>query len=273
MSKTGLIGVLGRVSGCCLAVFFAAALLPGCASIRPDRSDGELPTISDQTSMQKRADIHLQLAVGYYQRHELNIALDKIKQALQSDPNLSAAYSVRGLIYMDMGETRLAEENFLHAIRLAPNNADFSNNYGWFLCQNGRPGESIAYFEAALKGRNYASPAKAMDNAGICSLKLNDAASAEKYFLRAFQFDPGNTEVNANLAKLYYGRRDYERAHFYIGRVIGANDVDADVLWLAINIEHKLGDRLAEATLGSQLHRYQPASSEYAAFQRGAFDE
>ncbi len=265
-----------RKAGLCFwwpAFFVCVLSLAGCASNWRGGTDGELPTSSDQTKAQKRAAIRLQLAIGYYQRHEMQIALDEIKQALQADPDFSEAYSMRGLIYMDMGETRLAEENFLHAIRLAPNNSDFSNNYGWFLCQNGRPGESIAYFEATLKNRNYGSPAKAMDNAGICSLKLRDVAAAEKYFVRAFQLDPGNTEVNANLAKLYYGRPDYERANFYIGRVIKANVYDADVLWLAIKIAHKTGDRLAEATLGSQLHHYQPTSSEYAAYQRGAFDE
>lgn len=266
---------MSKTRFCCLwAIVLAGALLQvGCASNRHGGTDEELPTSSDQTSAQKRATIRLQLAVGYYQRHEMSVALDEIKQALQADPNFSEAYSMRGLIYMDMGETRLAEENFLHAIRLAPNNSDFSNNYGWFLCQNGRPRESIAYFEATLKNRNYESPAKAMDNAGMCSLKLNDTAAAEKYFLRAFQLDPGNAEVSLNLAKLYYGRLDYERANFYIGRVIKLNINDADVLWLAIKIAHKMGDRLSEATMGSQLHHYQPTSSEYAAYQRGAFDE
>ncbi|MFI4939156.1 MAG: type IV pilus biogenesis/stability protein PilW [Burkholderiales bacterium] len=255
------------------AIFVSALLLAGCASNRHGSADGELPTSSDQTNVQKRAAIHLELAVGYYQRHEMKVALDEIKQVLQADPGSSEAYSMRGLIYMDMDETRLAEENFLHAIRLAPNNPDFSNNYGWFLCQNGRPRESIAYFEATLKSRNYTSPGKAMNNAGICSLKLEDTVAAEKYFLRAFQFEPGNTGINLNLAKLYYGRQDYERSNFYVGRVIKAEVYDADVLWLALKIAHKLGDRLAEATLGAQLRHYQPDSLEYSAFQRGAFDE
>ena len=255
-------------------LFACVILLAACATTgKTTVGDGELATSSDQTSAQKRAAINLQLAVGYYQRNELEVALDKIKQSLLADPDYAEAYSMRGLIYMQMNETHLADENFQHALKLGPNNGEFSNNYGWFLCQNGRAAESIAYFEATLKSRNYTSPAKAMDDAGICSLKLNDTAAAEKYFLHAFQLEPGNTMVNLNLAKLYYGRRDYQRASFYVDRVIKAEVYDADVLWLAIKIQHKLGDRLEEGKLGSQLHHYQPASSEYAAFQRGAFDE
>ena len=47
----------------------------------------------------------------------------------------------------------------------------------------------------------------------------------------------------------------------------------ADVLWLAIKIERKLGDRAAESGLVAQLKRRHPNSQEFAAYQRGAFNE
>jgi type IV pilus assembly protein PilF len=47
----------------------------------------------------------------------------------------------------------------------------------------------------------------------------------------------------------------------------------AEVLWLAIRTEHKLGNRTAENSLVIQLRRRFPASNEFAAYQRGAFDE
>lgn len=253
------------------AVF--AALLAGCASNPAADAPGELLTNSDQTDSQRRARIRLQLAIGYYEQRQMPVALDEIKQALQVDPNFAEAYSMRALIYMDMGENRLAEDSFLQAIRLAPNTPDFNNNYGWFLCQNGRENQSISYFETALKNRAYQSPAKALNNAGICSLKMKDAAAAERYFAQAFQYDPGNPSTNANLAKIYYERRDYERARFYIGRVMKADVMTADVLWLAIKIERKLGDRAAELSLVTQLSRRHNGSPEFAAYQRGAFDE
>lgn len=251
----------------------SATLLAGCASNPAANSQGELATSSDQTESQRRARIRLELAVGYYEQRQLNVALDEIKQALQADPNLAEAYSMRALVYMEMGETRLAEDNFLHAIRLSPNTPDFNNNYGWFLCQNGREQQSIAYFEAALKNRTYQSPGKALNNAGICSLKLKDKVAAERYFSQAFQAEPGNPSTNANLARLYYDKRDYERARFYIGRVMKADVMTADVLWLAVKIERKLGDRSAESSLATQLRRRHGSSPEFSAYQRGAFDD
>jgi type IV pilus assembly protein PilF len=259
-----------------LVIAAAAAsvvLLAGCASNPSAGGLTELPTSSDQTDNQKRARIRMQLAVGYYEQRQLAVALDEVKQALQADPGFAEAHSLRALIYMDMGENRLAEENFLQAIRLTPNNPDFNNNYGWFLCQSGREQQSISYFEAALKDRTYQSPAKALNNAGVCSIRMKDRAAAEKYFSQAFQYEPGNPSTNANLAKISYDRRDYERARFYVGRVMKADVMNPDVLWLAIKTERKLGDRAAETSLATQLRRRHPNSVEYAAYQQGAFDE
>jgi type IV pilus assembly protein PilF len=254
------------------AILASTALLAGCATDSTVR-DEALKSSTDQTDNQKLAHIRLQLAVGYYGQRQIETALDEIKKALQADPNFADAYSMRGLIYMDMGESRLAEQSFLQALKLAPDGPDFNNNYGWFLCQNGRERESIDYFETALESRSYRSPAKALNNAGVCSLQLDDRVAAERYFLQAFQHEPGNVATNRHLTRIYYDRGDNERARFYIRRVMKADVMTPEVLWLAIKIEHKLGDRAAEVSLATQLRRRHGDSSEYAAYERGAFDD
>lgn len=256
-----------------VVILATAFLLAACAGTGSVSDTRELATSSDQTEDQRRARIRLQLAVGYFQQKQLPVALDELKLALQADPNLAEAYSVRGLVYMDMGEMRLAEDNFQQALRLSPQDPDFNNNYGWLLCQNGKPQQSIAYFEIAINNRNYQSPAKAMNNAGVCSLRMKDAVAAERYFNDAFRLEPGNVSTSLNLAKLNYERRDYEKARFYISRVTRSDALSADALWQAIKIERKLGDRPAELSLVTQLSRRYPNSPEFAAYQRGAFDE
>lgn len=52
-----------------------------------------------------------------------------------------------------------------------------------------------------------------------------------------------------------------------------ADVLSAEVLWLAIKIERKVGDRAAENSLVTQLRRRYPDSAEFAAYQRGAFNE
>ena len=261
-----------RIWNCLAIATLSLGLLAGCASPQGG-TQADLPTSSDQTEAQQRARIRLQLAIGYYQQRQLPIALDEVKQALQADPNFADAYSVRGLIYMDMGENRLAEDNFTQALKLSPNNPDFNNNYGWLLCQTGRERQSIPYFEAALKIRNYQSPAKALNNAGVCSLKLGDRVAAEKYLNQAFHQDPSNPSTSAGLGQVYFEKGDFQRARFYIGKALKAELMSPEVLWLAIKTERKLGDRAAELSLANQLRRRHPGSAEYAAYERGAFNE
>jgi type IV pilus assembly protein PilF len=254
-----------------------AGLLSACAGGGAGGSVRELKTASDQTALEKRAQIRLQLAVDYYQAGKYEIALDEVKKAIAADPDYADAYGFRALIYTAMGEKALADENYRHALRLAPRNPELSNNYGLFLCDaGGKPAEAMGYFETALKDPHYASPVKAMVNAGNCSLKMKNIDAAERYLLDALRYDPALPAVSSGLARVYFERRDYQRAGFFINRLTEAAKLDslsADVLWLAIRVKHVLGDRNTEASLTAQLANRFPGSPEYAAFERGAFNE
>ncbi len=247
-----------------------AVLLSACAGTQGPTPDAEYSANADA---QRRASIRLQLAGEYYQQGQLQIALDEVRQAQQIAPNFADAHSMAALIYMDLGDARLAEENFNRALRLAPQDPDLSNNYGWFLCQHGRPEQSIVHFETALRNRMYRSPARALTNAGTCSIMLQRLDAAEKYLNEAFRLDPSNPATAISLARLHYQRGDYRNARFFISRVTASDAVSAEALWLAIRIERRLGDRAAEVSLVTQLGRRYPDSAEFAAYQRGAFNE
>jgi type IV pilus assembly protein PilF len=267
-----------RLSGRLACALVLPLLLSACAGNRGMEGDThELKTLSDQTAAEKRALIRLELAVGYYQERKYDVALDEVKQAIAANPDYADAYGVRALIYTEMGENRLADENYRHALRLAPRNPDLSNNYGLFLCEaGGKPLDAMTYFDAALKNPNYATPVKALVNAGNCSLKMKNVDAAERYLLDALRYDPELAATNAGLARVYFERRDYTRAGFFINRLTETAKLDtlsADVLWLAIRVKRKLGDRAMEASLAAQLRKRFPGSAEYAAFERGAFSE
>lgn len=239
-------------------------------------STTELRTASDETTDEKRASIRLQLAIGYYQEGNYNVALDEVKKALAVKSDYADAFSVRALIYTNMGEMALAEENYQAAMRLQPRNPDLANNYGSFLCQNGRGAQGMTYFEAALKDPMYQSPVKAMVNAGGCALKMKNYDLAERYLNSALRFEPDFPTIHAGLARIYFVRHDYQRAGYSINRVIAQTKpetLSADVLWLAIRVQRKLGEEALATSLATQLRRRHPGSSEFAAYQRGAFDE
>jgi type IV pilus assembly protein PilF len=122
--------------------------LSGCAV--PAGGSRDMLTAADDSDARKRARIHLELAVAYFSEGKTAIALDALKQSLSADAGLFEAHNLRGLIYMRLNEPALAEEGFRKALALQPNTATVQHNFGWMLCQQGRMGEAMAQFAAAL---------------------------------------------------------------------------------------------------------------------------
>lgn len=255
-------------------VLVVAAVLAACAG-GPGGAPQELRTASDTTANEKLASIRLQLASGYYQDRKYEVALDEVKQAINAYPGYAEAYGMRGLIYAAMGQAALAESNFQRALDLAPGNADLANNYGSFLCQNGKHAQALRQFDAALANRTYRSPINALVNAGNCSLEAKNYTAAERYLLEAARLAPDMPAVNAGLAKVYFEKRDMARARFYLNRVTSTQRLDslsAETLWLGVRIERHFGDKAMETSLATQLRKQYPGSPEYAAYQRGSFE-
>jgi type IV pilus assembly protein PilF len=219
-----------------------------------------------------RAQIHTQLAAKYFERNQDAVALAELKDAIIADPKYAPAYSMLALVYMDLQQNDQAAKNFEQALRLAPNDSDINNNYGWFLCQTGSPRESIAYFQTALKNPLYETPYVADLNIGLCSEKFNDLDQADEYYQRALRFEPNFPKALLNLARLWYGRGRYADARGLIARYNKIVEPNAESLWLALRVERKLGDRSTEGSLAVQLRRNFSTSREYQEFLKGNFE-
>lgn len=221
----------------------------------------------------RRAEIRLQLAGGYYQKGQLSVALEEAKRAVSFDPSYAAAHSMLGLIYLDLGDRREAETNYAQALRLDPNSPEIQNNHGWFLCQTGRERESIEYFQRAAANRLYRTPGLAMQNAGLCMLRVKDTEAAENFLRRSFELDAGNPVTKFQLARLYLANRQVDRANFYYGLIDKGANPPAALLWLGLRIARANADLRLERQLADELRKRYPNSPEAAALARGAFDE
>jgi len=225
-----------------------------------------------QSNIQSRAQIHTELGAAYFTRGQLGVALEELKEAIKSDPRYAPAYNMLGLVYLELREFPQAEENFQRAFRLDENNPEFHNNYGWFLCQDGRPDEGIKHFFAALKNPLYSTPGKAYLNAGVCSIMKGDERGAENFFLKALKLQPQQQQVLYYLAEIAYRRKEYLDAKDYINRNMQVSQPGPEVLWLALRTERKLGNRDAEANLGMQLRKNFPDSREVLALRNGQYE-
>jgi type IV pilus assembly protein PilF len=195
-----------------------------------------------------------------------------VKLALKSDDNYGPAYNVAGLIYAELRQDQLAVENFRRALRIDPIDPDTNNNYGHFLCERKREDEAVKYFMAALQNPLYRNRERSYVNAGVCLRRRDVTAAAEDYFLRAVKVAPAYPQALYQLADLGYVRGEYALAKSYLVRLEQVTQPSAEVLWLALRIERKLGDRNAEASYGQQLRRRFPDSKEARALLAGGYE-
>jgi type IV pilus assembly protein PilF len=260
-----------------LGALVACIALAGCAQNPSSSSSTNADSVDTGTLIgepgdpRNRARIHTELASAYFERGNMGVALEELRVATTADPSYAPAYSVLGLVHMELRENKVAEQYFSKALALAPNDPDINNNYGWFLCRTGRQEQSISYFFAALKNPLYNKPARSYVNAGLCTMERN-SEEAVGYFERALRSEPDNLLALINLASLQYKRGQLETAHELIKRFNKLIEPTAESLWLALRIERKLGDKAAENALATQLRRRFAGSPEYQSLLKGDFE-
>lgn len=263
-----------------LPVCLLVGLLTGCANqpgtagaSSASGSHNDIVTESDEPDHRRRARLRLELASGYFEQGQINVALDEIKQSLTADPGFAEAYNLRGLVYMRLNDIPLAEDSFRRALALNPRDADVAHNYGWLLCQQGRYSDSLRSFAQAIANPTYGGRAKTLMTQGICQLRAGQRPEAEQSLSQAYELDAGNPIIGYNLASLLYERGDLTRAQFYIRRLNNSDLANAETLWLGIKTEQKLNNRDVVRQLADQLKKRFGQSREAAAYDRGAFNE
>jgi type IV pilus assembly protein PilF len=219
-----------------------------------------------------RARIHTELAAGYLELGNYGVSLQEAGEALKADPNYAPAFSVLGLVYMELRDDRAAEANFQRALRIAPQDSDVNNNFGWFLCQRKREQESIKYFLIALRNPLYPTPDKSWVNAGVCARQAGDITAADDYFQKALKVRPGQPQALLQLADMAYKRKSYPEAKSYLMRIQREVEPTAEFLWLSLRVERAIGDRNAEGSLGFQLRKNFPDSREARALASGLYE-
>lgn len=257
-----------------MTALMAAAMLAGCAGQPASESGPSASQAAGQAESdnRQRARVFTELATAYYTRGQYKISLEELRKAITADNRFGPAYNVYGLIYMELAEDRLAEENFRRAVELDRNDSDARNNYGWFLCTRGRHAEGLEQFSLALRNPLYASPEQAMANAGLCAEQKGDMALAEANLQRALKLQPDNPNTILKLAGMRYRQGQLTEAQRLLQRHAELAPPTADSLWLGVRVERRLGDREQEAAYGLQLRRRFPDSAEARRLQAGQYE-
>jgi type IV pilus assembly protein PilF len=258
-----------------IPVIALAAVLAGCVTQSTSSSgprSTEASTTGSETPAAASARIHTQLAAGYFEIGNMGVALEEIKEAHRSDANYGPAYNVAGLIYSQLKEDRLAEQNFQRALAINPDDPDAHNNYGMFLCDRGRGDVGIKHFQSAVQNPLYQSPERSYVNAGVCSRRTGNVAAAEGYLQTAIKIRPTQQQALYQLADIAYARGDLAAAKGYLERLAQGGTTTAEALWLGTRVERRLGDRNSEASYARQLRNRFPNSAEVRALNAGQYE-
>src|SRR4051812_22979861 len=252
-----------------------AALLAGCAGqpSGPTEPTMDTGTITGEVGdPRNRAKLHTELGSLYYSRGSMGVALEELRIAITADPSYAPAHGMLGVVYQELRENQLAEQSFERALKLAPNDPDINHNYGWFLCQTKRELASMPYFQQAIRNPLYPMPWRSYSAAGQCSMRTKNVKDAEDYFQRALRLEPDDPASLLYLGQIRYQQGNVGDARKLVSRYNKLVTPTAESLWLALRIERKGGERVAETGYATQLRRRFPGSPEYQALQRGQFE-
>ena len=125
---------------------------------------------------------------------------------------------------------------------------------------------------AAAKNPLYTTPTKPYTNAGICSVRLKDDKAGEDYLFTALRLSPTNTQALFWLADIAHRQGRHSEARQWTTDIEKMMEPTAEVIWLALRIERKLGNRETEARYASQLRRRFPGSPEHRLLTQGQYE-
>lgn len=228
-----------------------------------------------QTDAGTRARMHMELSALYFQGGVPAVALEEASIAIDIDPSYALAYNMRALVYVSLRDFNSADADFRKALSLAPSDPEISNNYGWYLClHKALPQEAMPHFQIAIQNPLYRTPDIALLNAGLCAMKSGDLAGARDYLTKTLVMGRESApSAQLQLAKLAYMEGNAQEARNRLTEIMQqTGTLSSEALWLAIRVEHRLGNSAEEASLIAQLRRIYPNSTEYQELLRGNCD-
>lgn len=264
---------MNRVLNLSVAIVLCVAL-SACANLTGNKKvEDESPQTTTQANsedpLRYRARIHTELGANYFQRGQLAVALEELREAIRLDPRYGVAHSILGLVHAELGEHPKAETSFQEAIKVAPAEGEIRNNYGSYLCGQNRPKEGLEQFEAALRLPLYQTPNQALENAGTCALRAALIRPAEGYFSRLVQMQPFSSRGYQGLAAIALKTSRFDEVRRQVRMGMNAQPQTAELYFYGACAERSLNDSAAEASYTQQLKSRFPDSALNEQLRKG----
>lgn len=244
------------------AVLLLALMLAACGTTGGGGGTRDETPAAEPGKAQSAAEVNVSLGQAYLEQNRLELALDKLKKALQLDPKLPSAHTVIAVIYERINDRESAAFHYKRATELAPKTGAVLNNYGAFLCHSGDYANADKYFERALKDPFYQTPSVAQGNRGSCAMQSGNLELAEASLRESIKQNPNDPQALFDMARVLHLRKDDFKARAYVQRCEAANGATPELLELGMQVEQGLSNIRGERDYRVRLLKEFPESAQ-----------
>lgn len=249
-----------------------AVLILICAGLVACGPKQSMNPSKPKTNRYARAShINVQLGLGYLQKGQTARAKNKLLLALKQSPKSAEANDAMAYFLEATDEKKEADKYYRRAIKLSRGNGAPLNNYGTFLCRQGKYKQADHYFRLAIQDTDYVNLADAYENAGLCALQVPNYKLAERYFRKAVAKDPERPNSLLELAEISYRKQQNKRAERYLKRYRAIAKQTPQSLYLNYRVAARLQkNKTAQAYARKLVEQYpKSAQAKLYKFRRG----
>ncbi|MBO1273071.1 type IV pilus biogenesis/stability protein PilW [Shewanella sp. 4t3-1-2LB] len=235
--------------------------LPGCVTEKT-YAGTDIPVVEHKFDRNAAALERIQLGLTYLKNGNSEQAKFNLDKAMGYAPELEEVNVAMAYYYQTVGETQKAEDTYERAVNSSNATGDAANNFGVFLCQNGKYAKSEKMFLRAIGNSKYTRTASTYENLGLCQHKAGELEKARQYFEMALKYEPTRQVSLLELMEIALEQQDFQAAKLQLERYHKVAVDSALSLALAIKIEHGLNNIEAAKRYGVLLLAKFPSSPQ-----------
>ena len=241
----------------CLLMTLVLASCSTTESTEPQKWDPE-----------KRADAHVQLGLDYLRRDQYEVAREELDLALSIDPDSDRAHHGKALLMAETGYPEEAAAGFARAVRINPQNHVAVNDYGIFLCQQGKYDDGLEVLQGIVDRADNRVRSTTWLGMGLCHYSADRWEESQEYLRQVLQVSPGLPQALEPMADMSYRTGNYLSSRAFVERFVATGSVTEGILVTGANTELQLGDVDKARQYVSELRRLYPESPYIAAFRQ-----
>jgi type IV pilus assembly protein PilF len=245
-------------------VLMLTALLCACATTGMNDTTGNLGVERRDSP----AKIYVEMGIAYMRDGQDAVALKKLRRAIEVDPDSPDAHNVLAILYERLGESEQAAKHYGRASALDPRDPYIRNARGSFFCKKGEYESALQEFDRALENPLYNTPWVALTNAGLCSERAGNKVKAEDYYRRALTMNNRYAPALFQMAELSLEQHNDMSSRAYLERYHSEAPATAASLWLGVQVETRLGDRVKAVEYKRRLLKEFPDAPEIQALNQ-----